>query len=421
VLGRLKTLWIGCAALLAAIAGVLGNIDKIGAAMRPWLLPQSSINVSLDSPSGRLLTVAVEGQGVFEARVVAAGSSVSFNVPANARYTIAWQGAGFKAAQATGVIVPRDTLRWRLELSGREQDQDILVLRAENATAPVATAPAPAGILIASTAAIRGPGASPAAGVAALPEVDRAQSVIGLFEVGTAPCTATVSVTMYGVGFGCLGVSLPGPAAVIITRLEAQTPSLLDSVLGDEAATVRDAARRGIGDQSWYLPLAGDAPRRQRLRERLQILAATPEFRIELQRLMFDFYNLALSQARSLGLQTERGVLFVFDRVVHQGAGAVRAVRSDYETRLAAEGASLEHQRIALLASLFEQRLPRVVPQAINERTRERINIFASGKGTFRGVSFDLDALGISDRVPLPGMIVSTPSPAAMSGRGQAP
>lgn len=404
---RLKAWWIGGAALLAAIAGVLGNIDKVGAVLQPWLLPQSSMHVSLESPPGRALTGAVEGPRVFEARVVAGGGTVTFDVPANARYTVAWQGVGFKAAQASGVIVPREPLRWRLFPAGREQDQDILTLKAENAAAPLATAPASAGILIASTAAARGPGTAPAAGVEALPEVDRAQSVIGLFEVGTTRCTGTAIVTPYALGFGCLGASLPGPVAAVITKLGTQSPGLLDAVLGEEAALVRDLVNRGVSDQTWYAPLAEDAPRRQRLRERLQALVATPEFRIELQRLVFDWYNRALLEARALGLQTERGVLFVFDRVVQQGPGGVRSVRADYEARIAAGGQASERERIALLASLLEQRVSQRIPEAFRAQVRQRIVILASGKGTFRGIAFDLDALGISDQVPMPGMAMA--------------
>lgn len=413
MVARLKAWWLGGAAVLAALAGVLGNIDKIGAALEPWLLPRTSLHVALDGPPGRTATVAVEGPRVFEARIVAAGTGVDFDVPANARYTIAWQGVGFKPGQASGLIVPRERLRWRLSPAGREQDQDLLALKGENASAPVATAPASAGILIASAAAARGPDGSRASGAEAIPEVDRAQSVVGLFEAGTTRCTNTASVSQFGLGFGCLQVALPGPAAVIITRLDSQSPGLLDALLGDEAGLVRDLVGRRVNDQTWYAPLAADAPRRQRLRESLRALAATPEFRIELQRLVFDWYNRALQEARTLGLQSERGVLFVFDRVVQQGPGGIRGVRADYEASLPAGGQASEQERIALLASLLQQRISQRVPEALRARMLERIGILASGKGTLRGVSFDLETLGISDRVAMAGMASARPPRAA--------
>ncbi|PWS34894.1 hypothetical protein DFH01_21325 [Falsiroseomonas bella] len=380
---------------------MLGNIEKVGAALGPWLAPEAGLEVIFEGPAGREVTVAVVGGRVFESHVFAGTGGAVFSVPANARYTVAWQGVGYKPGEVGSIIVPTRPQRWRLAPAGREENQDLLALRAENAASPEPSSPASAAILVASTVP-RGPADAPGGDAALLPEIDRALSVVGLFEMGTTLCSRRVMVSQFGIAVGCLAMSLPGPAAGIIRRLDERHAALLDAVLGDEAGFIRDLASRRPLDLAPLQPLAADASRRARLSERLEALAATAEFRIEQQVEVLEWYRRALVTARAFGLRSERGVLFVFDRLVSQGFAWPDRIRAAYEAAVAPD--ATEAARLAALAAASAARLSGPTPPAVAARLRDRMQIIATGKGTIRGVAFDLDVLGIRADAPMAGM-----------------
>lgn len=413
MLDRLKSWWIAAAAVLAALAGLVGNLDRIAAVaaqvLKPWLQVETTLEVGLDSASSRPLVIAVaERDRVLGTQRVAPGAPVSFTVPINARYTLVWQGPGYKPGTVGDILAPPQISRWRLRVTGREQDLETLSLRAVDESGDRPSAPAPAALLLASTPSRVDGAAAGAADVGMAAEVDRALAVIGLFETGTTDCARSVAITPLGILFGCIGFALPGPASALIKELDGEDPGLLDRALGDEAARVRELAARSSPLARELASLAPDA--RARLAERLRLLAAGPEFRLRHQQLALEWYRRALRLAAGFDLASERGVLLVLDRLVLQGPGGVQRLRSAYAARVEQEKPADEAARIAILAALMKAQ---PAFGAATGAAARRIETIATGRSTVRGVTYDLDAIGIRADRPIAGRLPPVASAAA--------
>lgn len=399
MLARLKSSWIAIVAAIAAVAGLLGNLDKIATMaaqmLKPWLQVEATFEIVLDPKAARPLVLAIaERDRVLDTQRIVPGTPASFSVPINARYTVVWQGPGYKPGTVNDILAPPQTSRWNLRITAKDDGQDALSLRAAEESSDRQTAPAPAALLLASTPPVAGAGGAMAA------EVDRALAVIGLFEVGTTECSRSVAITPVGIVFGCIGFGLPGPASVLVKGLDADDPAILERALGDLAPLVRELASRTRVIARDLETLAPDT--RQRLTERLRLLAASPEFRLRHQQLALDWYRRALTVAASFDLASERGVLLVLDRLVQQGPGWANRLRPAYAARVEETKPADERARIAILAALLKAQS---LPGGHSAMVGRRIDTIATGRSTARGVTYDLEAIGISADRPIAGLL----------------
>jgi hypothetical protein len=109
-------------------------------------------------------------------------------------------------------------------------------------------------------------------------------------------------------------------------------------------------------------------------------------------------YAQATDVARQIGLVSERGRLLVFDRLVNAGAGSVARGVKSYAAQYP-EGApgrpDSEAARIRSLGEIFKSQLR---SSAFAANVARRIDTIVSGHGSVRGVTFDLNQLGVSDQ-----------------------
>jgi hypothetical protein len=107
-------------------------------------------------------------------------------------------------------------------------------------------------------------------------------------------------------------------------------------------------------------------------------------------------YARATEVAREIGLVSERGRLLIFDRLVQGGPGPVERGARTYAERYPAtaqDRPSTEQARIRALGDIFK------TDRTIGDMrsVERRVDTIVSGRGSIRGISFDLDHLGISD------------------------
>ena len=390
----MKSWLVWLAGLIAAIALVAHNLDTILATgtkwLGPYLVPKAAISVDTDlavtadvsvaDPADKTRAIAVDRAGRDRKAVL--------NVPANTYYTIAWQGSGLEGGAAEHVLAVKGASLFRLVRTGEAEGQIKAGLRQSGGgeSNPVTTEPSAQ--LLLSARALQA-AANPSVGISsgALPELDRATAIVGLFETGTTDCARRVYFIGGTPAVGCLAASIPGWLADVITALDGADARRLDTLLGENAAPIRSFAQD-----------AHAVPQQAQLKQAMDRLTAAPEFWISYQTRALATYAQATDLARQVGLVSERGRLLVFDRLVNAGTGSVaRAVKS-YAAQYpegAAGRPNSEAARIHSLGEIFKSQL-RSMPFAAN--VGRRIDTIASGRGTVRGVSFDLDQLGVSDR-----------------------
>ena len=411
----LSSWWTIAVAVIAAIAAVIGNVEKIAGTADRWLgdylRPQGTVEIAMTSSLQRELIVALTaGVAVTKMGELTAEKTVVFAVRADAGYKLVWNGPGYKAG-SYDILVPPKRMRWVFRPSGqKERDLDVLELRLEGEAQPAATAPAPAGLLIATSAAqvARDPAIRPP-GVNIIPELDRALAIEALFEVGTTDCGSYINIIgdLTEILVGCLGAGIPGQFEDILRNLDKGQPKVLDTALADFAPTLRQAMNaRSTEETSAMLHAASmDEENKARLTAALRRLVRTPQVRAAQSEENLRLYQQALKGADELGLVSERGVFFVFDRLVNEGPGVIGRLRAGLSAKLAqrpqGSGALSEGERLALLGELAKSQLPRPIPFLLS-----RIDAIVSGRGTFNGVDYDFAALGIRDDVPMAGHIV---------------
>jgi hypothetical protein len=384
------------------------NIDKIltvtakwlGPYLAPYISPQAHIAIRLDDAA---VTVAdiFASDPVNESHVLALdrtrhGEEAVLTVPAKVLYKIGWQGPNIEAGAVTGVLAVPGASAFHLVRTGESDGIVKVTLRPSDAEAtPFAATEPSAKLLISARAA--GAASEPAAviGAGALPELDRAVAIIGLFETGTTDCARRVFYTPAsraapGGGVkaplvGCLSISIPGWLADVITALDGGDAHQLDVFLGDDAPTIRVYAK------DWHsVPLA------EQLRRASERLIAAPEFWVAYQSRVLAGYARATEVAREIGLVSERGRLLIFDRLVQGGPGPVERGARTYAERYPAtaqDRPSTEQARIRALGDIFK------TDRTIGDMrsVERRVDMIVSGRGSIRGISFDLDHLGISD------------------------
>lgn len=396
---RARVISASAIALLAAVATILGNVDKIAASvggwLRPWLQSQAEIEVVLDTKTPKSITVAlVDKDRVIDTQVLQGARAGQFLAPAHSRYTLIWQGPATKPERADDILAPPGRTRWRLVAAGGADGQEVLSLRPVGTEDGPTTSPPSAGILASVVAAqsSRDPSARPP-GSGLVPELDRAVFIVGLFESGTTDCHRAVTVQSFGIGVGCLGIGIPGWLSDVLLRLRDRKPDALRRAFGDDEPFIisllegSDILRR--------LRAGLETPeRRDSIAAGFSRLVETIEFRQIFHAQIVDAYGDALKSARLLGLESERGTLFVFDRTINQGAGIVARLHGMVEADPAGFSALDEAGRIRRFGDALKAR----VPSVMRSYTARRIDAIQGGRATVRGITYDLNALGISDQ-----------------------
>jgi hypothetical protein len=262
-----------------------------------------------------------------------------------------------------------------------------------NGPAPAVTQPN-ANLLISARSIQAVNSGSVTLGAGALPELDRAVAIIGLFETGTTDCAHRVSfVPAFGgdanavtPAVGCLGMSIPGWLTEVLSTLDGGDSHRLDALLGDHAVAIRNyiADRKAI-------------PEEGTLRAATDKLTASPEFWIFYQSRVLAAYAQATEVARGVGLLSERGRLLVFDRLIQMGPAMVERATSSYSQKFPGGGSGQpkpESERLTDLGEIFKAMGPRFVSQFI----ARRVDTIVTGQGMIRGIAFDLNQLGVSDK-----------------------
>jgi hypothetical protein len=323
-------------------------------------------------------------------QLVIAGASGKASVPSGSRYKVIWQGPGIDPAHAEDLLTPERTLNVVL-IAKKGQTGVAFDLRV--GSKDLATSPPTAALLLAPA-----PTASTEATTfrSAVPQFDRAAAVVGLFETGTTDCAHQIDVSIWPPLVGCLSISSPGLVTSLVAELDRGVPGAVSAV-GNDAATLRRLAAANpyaIGPL-WPADIDKAAVRRR--------LLGLPDVWIAYENQALALYQQALQEAHNFDLRSERGTLLVFDRMIQTGVASVRAVRAAFDQQVKqAKTPPTEPDRIALVAKLLQEGVrPSPAIPTVQVLTRQRIQLIATGVGTFHGIEFDLDKLGITT-APVP-------------------
>jgi hypothetical protein len=428
----MKAWLVSIAAVVAAVALLATNLDKIltvsakwlGPYLVPYIRPQANMAIRLDDNITAEPDVFVSDPAN-EAHVLAIGhvrhgEPAVLTVSANTLYKIGWQGTNIAPGAVKDVLALKGASAFRLVPTDEGKDEGkggvfrVTLRPADADVAPLTATEPSAGLLISAGAARVASEPAVVIGAGALPELDRAVAIVGLFETGTTDCTRQVrwfEPPPLGVdpfhpvpkapSVGCLGMTIPGWLTDVIATIDSGDAHRLDAILGDDAAVVRvnvteDAKYRNApssmesfsmeGGQFW----TGAPP--QRAMERL---ISTPEFWVAYQGRVLAAYAQAAVLARQIGLVSERGRLLIFDRLIWLGpAGVVRGVQAYVQRypETAQDRPDSEKARILAIGNIFKAIYPRRLHgYAVERIVTSRIDTIVSGHGLVRGISFDLE------------------------------
>jgi hypothetical protein len=403
----LRAWLISLAGVIATVALVAGNLEKILEFGSKWISPrlaaQTEMTVALDPGEQRWVVHVYVAEPDAKPRKIMAVADATANQPARLRvpagmtYDIGWQGAGIRAGAASGMLAVKGS-SFHLVHTSDVEGQIEFQLRWTEADKPAPVVVEPHADLLVSARATQ-VAADPSIFVAstALPELDRATMIIGMFETGTTECARQVFyMPVYGSAgrvtpiVGCLSFSMEpqsgGALASVIGTLDGGDAHRLDAWLGGDAA----ALRRYVQD-SQAIPEAAQ------MRRTIDKLVGLPEFWIAYQRRVLGYYAEATELAGKAGLVSERGRLLFLDRLINVGPGALRRAMQSYAEKWP-EGApgrpATEPERIRALGEIFKAQVP---PLPFKAMIVSRIDTIVTGHGSIRSISFDLNQLGVSD------------------------
>jgi hypothetical protein len=127
----------------------------------------------------------------------------------------------------------------------------------------------------------------------------------------------------------------------------------------------------------------------------MQRLVVAPEFWIEYQSFVLGVYRRAAAEARKVGLISERGRLLVFDGLVSGGPGHINRAVLHYSEKYP-EGATdrplTEMERIRAFGDILKSQARGNLAPIV----ARRVDTIVTGKGSIRGIVFDLDQLNVS-------------------------
>lgn len=402
----MRTWLISLGAAVAAVAVLATNTDQIltigakwlGPVLAPYVNPQAHIAIRLDDKTAAVVDVFASDPAN-EAHPLATGRArygqdVVLSIPANVLYKIGWQGPYIEAGAVAGVLAVKGASTYRLIRAGEAGGVVKVTLRQTDADVKPFVAAEPSAKLLISAHAVGAANESAAAiGASALPELDRAVAIVGLFETGTTDCARRVFYTpafaapgAKTLSVGCLAMSIPGWLADVISAMDGGEARRLDAILGDDAASFRAYAK-----DPHTLPPASQL---QRAGERL---VAAPEFWVAYQSRALEAYARSAQVARQIGLVSERGRLLIFNQLIATGPNLVVRAAKTYAERYPAttqDRPGTEKARIKAFGDILKaQSMPANSLSAVSKR----VDTIVSGHGSIRGIAFDLDQLGVSD------------------------
>jgi hypothetical protein len=388
--------WVGGA--LAAVALVVSQTDailtftakRLGPYLAPYFTTTTTVTVKLDPALDTIVDVIVADPANANRALLVGqarrNADARLNVPVNVRYIVAWQGEGLKAG--TGELWAVDGATYSLALIGKDDEGTRMGLRRTDAPATAPSTSEPSADLLLSGRAARAVD-NPAAGVNsnALPELDRAVAVVGLFETGTTDCARRLAIVPGSVSggrslaVGCVGAMAPGWLTPVLKRLDGNAGAI-EHLFGDDATAARTL-------------LGGGGINEADVRRVSRRLAETPEFWIAYQDSVLDAYAQATALARTAGFVSERGRLLVFDRMANSGVGSVNRAIARYAELFPDDAPNRptdEASRLKAFGEIFKAQLR---PSGYANIINARIDTIVSGKGSVRGISFSLDQLGV--------------------------
>jgi hypothetical protein len=194
-------------------------------------------------------------------------------------------------------------------------------------------------------------------------------------------------------------------------EFERKYPQQFEAVFGTEASQLRDILHQPLQDQLSFARSLND-PQNHIIEPWLshfRQLAASDEFKHIQLRYVRKRMDVAVKQARQLGLRSERALALLFDIVTQHGGGwmdSYRCYECDKQTRRARIDQRLtelrqqgqeptEQQMIMVIADVIvETAAPRW-----REKVRRRRMTIVEGRGTVHGHKFDLEReYGLTDQ-----------------------
>jgi hypothetical protein len=109
------------------------------------------------------------------------------------------------------------------------------------------------------------------------------------------------------------------------------------------------------------------------------------------------FFAKALELAAKFSLRSERAIALMYD-VTEQSGLMKPSLEQSIAAKLADPALTSETDRMVAIANLVAD----ATPAPFRDDVRARKMIIATGRGELRGVSYDLDALGITVNPPAP-------------------
>lgn len=399
--GRFAAVAAGGVALLAAVAGVIDNGDKIfgflGKRLGPWLEPKAVIEIAYRADPSETIAVGLappsETDHVSAAARIAGGTQHRFVVIANGVYSVVWQGSETRGTSTEGIVaVPPEV---KLELGPVDEGGNKRALRLVQVAdrAPVKAEPTVSAALLVSAGATASAGidnpAPPTSSM--LPEFDRAATIIGLFQTGSTDCSRRVFLSKFDISVGCFAASLNArfDGGTIISEVDGSDQAL-DRVVGkDDADALRAVSTRDFSNRMTDEEL-------DEYQKAIERVTGTLEFWSAYDRTFLRTYARASTAAREMGLESERGVLLVFSEIAFSGR-IRQPVKDSFARKLAdqtAAGLAIdEGARVSALAEALAENAHRVVRD--QKWYKASLDLMRTGKVSWQGIDYDLDQLGI--------------------------
>ncbi|WP_299620210.1 hypothetical protein [uncultured Tateyamaria sp.] len=372
-------------AVVAAVAAVLSNVDDIIAFHTKYIAPafygQTNVTVSFEEwPTQQ--PVLLRFKDVDETdndpvrRTLLPGKDYVFELRRNREFDVSWTGAGYAAGKQS-LPTTSDSIVVRLVPVATENDGPAgLQLEYIDTGAVLPTGEAE------RATEVFEPRRTMLQIASATPEFDRAQAIIGLFEMGTPECARSYVVNSFGVNVGCEGIPLN---SIVHQMEEAHKLEFLETLA---LSGLREVAENMV-------------PRNRLSADQLRILSEAMDplsrnlmFWASYDQVSKSFYDWAVGLALNAGLRTEREILLVYRAVVRTGAVQVRRRLSTLDTGKKYQEADLS-TRLGLLRTAMDTTMSpgmRGVPviKASND-------LLQFGEVEFNNVQWRLSDFGVPD------------------------
>jgi hypothetical protein len=385
--------WLFVAGVIAAIAAVVGDIAGIidnGKRFIEFFFPQTApISFQLESEGELTLSwVTLEHhENIYSSGSLESGKTITTNVPKDSVVDLAWSGAHVWGGRVEN-LWGGEGANWMLKAKrGSDGFWTITASRINGKKVPEKIVPLSATVILRDQSVPEMPGSALYKREPFDNAFTASLALVGMFEVGTPQCWNRVFVNEYFIAVGCLGAGIPGAFAQTLRELDgefkANYPLRVQSALDDLTS---------VGSSSDKLKmLLAEKGKRDTIRDALNILVQDPAFQGRLRKSAIDYWLMAMDASHRMGFRSARAGATFFSIIVFTGPGIVHRLETRYKELISKN--LDEPQRLNVLLSVLNEWA--IKDPAINAALRTRLDIFRTGKGTFRGVRYDLDQLGL--------------------------